>query len=160
VTKVKWHYQGSLEHAISVVRWGIPRQTVPTRRLALAKDAHLRPANWKSGKSTGNIAAAVVTATKNEGKFFLIGIAISRCGVTATKNEGKFILIGIAIKDWRKLLMPDSLKEHKDIKRGDRTEKASWITVTKRISRMALTHTGSHLTGSSTSTLLVRWTNL
>jgi hypothetical protein len=57
-------------------------------------NAHLRPANWKSTKTTGNIAAAAVATTE---------------------NNGKFILSGIAIKNWNKLLMPEGLKEHDEV---------------------------------------------
>jgi hypothetical protein len=53
------------------------------------ENVHLRPANWKSVKATGNMAMA--------------------------ENNGEFILSGTAIKNWNKLLMPEGLKEHNKV---------------------------------------------
>jgi hypothetical protein len=53
-------------------------------------NAHLCLANWKSARTTGNIAVAVAT----------------------TEEDGKFILSGIALKNLNKPLMPEGLKKH------------------------------------------------
>jgi Zinc knuckle len=58
-------------------------------------NAHLRPANWKSAKTTGGNIVATAVEQAN--------------------TEGEYVLSGIAGMDWKKLLMPEGVSETEDL---------------------------------------------